>query len=151
MAAVTPVADPAKETTGASVMRGGAWTALSHAIPQLYTVAVSIAAARFLGPSDFGRQSFIAFVALSLLTVLTSGIALTLMRSVAAALGRREPEQARGLIAWAVRLQTLAAIVGGGALVAAAALGATPAAAWVLAGAFVAFGVLQSVANAVLL
>ena len=141
----------AAETTGASLMRGGAWTAISHVVPQLYTVAVSIAAARFLGPSDFGRQSFIAFVALSVLAVLSTGIAMTVMRSVAEALGRQRPNEALGLVAWAVRLQIVAALAGGGGLVIAGALGARPAAAWALAGLFVAFGVLQSVANAVLL
>jgi O-antigen/teichoic acid export membrane protein len=148
---MTPAADPAAQTTGASVMRGGMWTAFSHVVPQLYIVAVSIAAARFLGPSDFGRQSFIAFVALSVLTVLTSGVALALMRGVAEALGRRRPDEAAGLTAWAWRLQALAAAAGGGGLLLAGALGAEPAAAWAFAGAFVAFGVLQSVGNAVLL
>ncbi len=148
---MTPAADPAAQTTGASLMRGGAWTAISHVIPQLYTVAVSIAAARFLGPSEFGRQSFIAFVAISVHMVLTSGVALTLMRSVAESLGHRRPDQALGLIAWAWRLQAVAAVVGGGGMIVAAALGARPSAAWVLAGVFVAFGILQSVANAVLL
>src|SRR5687767_7194859 len=111
---MTPAADAAAQTTGATVMRGGAWTAASHVLPQLYAVAVSIAAARFLGPSDFGRQSFIAFVALSAHLVLTSGIALALMRSVAEALGRQRPDEARGLIAWAWRIQSLAALLGGG-------------------------------------
>ncbi len=148
---MTPAADAAAQTTGATVMRGGAWTAASHVLPQLYAVAVSIAAARFLGPSDFGRQSFIAFVALSAHLVLTSGIALALMRSVAEALGRQRPDEARGLIAWAWRIQSLAAVLGGGLLVALAAFGATPEAAWALAGAFTLFAILQSVPNAVLL
>jgi O-antigen/teichoic acid export membrane protein len=148
---MTSAADPAAQTTGAKVMRGGAWTAVSSVLPQLYTVAISIVAARFLGPSEFGRQSFIAFVALSVFQVLTTGIALTLMRSVAENLGRGRGDEAQGLIAWAWRLQTAAALVGGGGLVVVALAGADPRAAWALAGAFVGFGVLQSVANAVLL
>jgi O-antigen/teichoic acid export membrane protein len=114
-------------------------------------VALSIAAARFLGPSEFGRQSFIAFVALSLHLLLTSGIALTLMRSVAETLGAGQPDQTRAFVAWAWRLQTVGALVGGAALVIVAAAGAEPPAAWAFAGAFVTLGVLQSVANAVLL
>jgi O-antigen/teichoic acid export membrane protein len=148
---MTPAADAAAQTTGAKLITGGAWTAASHVLPQLYALAVSIAGARFLGPSDFGRQSFIAFVAISTHMVLTSGIALALMRSVAEALGRATPDRARGLVVWAWRIQTVAALVGGGTLVVVAALGATPAAAWVLAGGAAVTAILQSVPNAVLL
>ncbi len=132
-------------------MRGGAWTTLGHVIPQLYVVAISIAGARFLGPSDFGRQSFIAFVSLSVLLVLTSGIGLALMRTVAEALGRDRADEALGVAGWAWRLQLVGAALGGGGLLVAAALGARPEAAWAFAGAFVAFGALQSISNAVLL
>ena len=97
-------------------MRGGAWTALGHVVPQLYVVAISIAGARFLGPSDFGRQSFIAFVSLSVLLVLTSGIGLALMRTVAEALGRERPDEALGMVRWAWRLQFVGAALGGGGL-----------------------------------
>ena len=117
MARVTPAADAAARTTGASLMRGGAWTAVSHVIPQIYTLAVSIAAARFLGPAEFGRQSFIAFVAIAVLMVLTSGLALALMRSVAEAGGAGRADEARGLVAWAWRVQAVAALLGGGGLV----------------------------------
>ena len=148
---MTPAADQAAQTTGASVMRGGAWTALGHVVPQLYVVAISIAGARFLGPSDFGRQSFIAFVSLSVLLVLTSGMGLALMRTVAEALGRERPDEALGVVGWAWRLQLAGAALGGGGLLVAAALGARPPGAWAFAGAFVAFGTLQTVANAILL
>jgi O-antigen/teichoic acid export membrane protein len=151
MGAMTPGADAAARTTGASVMRGGAWTALSHVVPQLYTLAVSIAAARFLGPADFGRLSFITFVASSVLLVLTSGPALALMRAVAESAGARRDDVARGLTAWAWRANAIAALLGGGGLVVAAIFGSRPQLAWALAGLFAALGVLQSVGNAVLL
>ena len=41
------------------------WQSAGNLMPQLYTLAISVAAARFLGPERLGRQSFIAFVALS--------------------------------------------------------------------------------------
>jgi O-antigen/teichoic acid export membrane protein len=148
---MTSARDAAAQTTGATVVRGGAWTAMSHVIPQLYALAVSIAAARVLGPSDFGRQSFISFIAISVLMTLTSGMALALMRSVAEAVGAGRPRDAVALTAWAWRVQAITALAGGGALVAAALFGARPGAAWILAGVFVALGVFQSVANAVLL
>ncbi len=143
--------DAAARTTGATVVRGGMWTAISHVVPQLYVLALSIAAARFLTPSEFGRQSFIAFIEVSVLLVLTSGMALALMRSVAEAVGAGRTRDALAIVAWAWRVQALTAFAGGSALVVAAVLGADPQAAWLLAGAFVALGSLQSVANAVLL
>jgi O-antigen/teichoic acid export membrane protein len=143
--------DAAARTTGATVVRGGAWTALSHVVPQLYVFALTIAAARFLSPPEYGRQSFISFIAISVLLVLTSGMALALMRSVAEAVGAGRTGDALAIVAWAWRVQAVAAVAGGAALVVAALLGADPQAAWILAGAFVTLGTLQSVANAVLL
>jgi O-antigen/teichoic acid export membrane protein len=143
--------DAAARTTGATVVRGGLWTALSHVVPQLYVLALTIAAARLLSPSEYGRQSFISFIAVSVLLVLTSGMALALMRSVAEAVGAGRTADALAIVAWAWRVQAIMGIAGGGALVVAALLGADPEAAWVLAGVFVTFGALQSVANAVLL
>jgi O-antigen/teichoic acid export membrane protein len=143
--------DAAARTTGATVVRGGLWTALSHVVPQLYVLALSIAAARFLSPPEFGRQSFISFIAVSVALVLTSGMALAVMRSVAEAVGAGRTQNALAIVAWAWRVQAVTALAGGAALVVAALLGADPEAAWVLAGAFVTLGTLQSVANAVLL
>jgi len=67
-------------TTGRSVLRGGFWYTASRVVPQLYTLAISIVAARFLGPGGMGRQSFIAFVELSLVALLSNGIFFALMR-----------------------------------------------------------------------
>ena len=86
-----------------------------------------------------------------MLLVLTSGMALALMRSVAEAVGAGRTDDALAIVAWAWRVQAVTALAGGSALVVAALLGADPEAAWVLAGAFVTLGALQSVANAVLL
>ena len=35
---------------------------LANALPQLYALVLSVVAARYLGPSGMGRQSFIAFI-----------------------------------------------------------------------------------------
>ena len=99
MSATSPQSDAAARTTGASLFSGSIWNSVAGLLPQFYTVAVSIAAARILGPDAFGRQSFIAFVSLSLALVLTAGLSIALMRSVAETLGREEPAQARGLLA----------------------------------------------------
>src|SRR4051812_3815181 len=119
---------------GDSILRGGAWTAASGLLPQIYTLVVSVAAARLLESEDFGRQSFIAFTGLTVQMVLTVGLGTALTRSVAEALGRRHPSTARGLVAWALRWQTVAAVLGGGILVGVGVLGSSPRAAWILVG-----------------
>ena len=57
----TGYSSAAEATTGQTVLTGGLWHGLGLLLPQLYTVVISVAAARILGPDDLGRQSFIAF------------------------------------------------------------------------------------------
>jgi O-antigen/teichoic acid export membrane protein len=133
-------------TAGTSVARGGMWNLASRSVPQLYVIVLSIAAARFLGPHDFGRQSFIAFVELSVVMLLTAGLPTSLIRYVADALGRGEPQTARGLFRWArltMTTPTLAAavILGGLGLG-----GAEPRLAWLSAGVAAAAGIFSRVA-----
>jgi glycosyltransferase involved in cell wall biosynthesis/O-antigen/teichoic acid export membrane protein len=143
--------DAAAATTGASVIRGGLWSLVSGLLPQMFTLVLSVAAARFLGPEAMGRQSFIAFVSLSATTVFASGLSNALMRSVAATLGARRPGDARGLVRWARRVQLAGALGGATVLLVPAVSGATPTAAWALAGVATALGILQTVPNAVLI
>ena len=138
------------ETTGALVFRGGLWGLLSGIVPQLQILALSIVAARYLGPDGMGRQSFIAFVALSLALAATAGLPPALARFVAELLGAGRGGQALSLARWTRRLQTLTGLLAGGVLVLAALLGADPRLAWVLAGVGIVFAVLQSVPAAVL-
>lgn len=146
-----PRTDAAARTTGAAVIRGSAWSALGALLPQAYTLVLSIAAAQFLGPAGMGRQSFIAFVSLSAVTLFSAGMSVGLMRAVAEALGRGEPEQARGLSRWAARLQLLAGLAGGAIVAAPALTGARDGLSWALAGAGTTAMVLQSAPNAVLI
>jgi O-antigen/teichoic acid export membrane protein len=142
--------DAATATTGASVARGSAWFFAVNAIPQLYLVVISIVAAHVLGPDLFGRQSFIAFVEISLAMLLTEGFVLALARFVAAALGERKPGAVAGLsrLGWQVAIPS--SVLGGGVLVAIALAGAEPAAAWILAGAAAAATILMRAPQAVL-
>jgi O-antigen/teichoic acid export membrane protein len=94
----------ADATTGASVLRGGAWNVAGAFVPQFGLLAISIAAARFLGPERFGRQSFIAFVEVSALTLFTAGLPLALARYVGTALGEGRGDVAGGLFGWVWRL-----------------------------------------------
>ena len=77
-----PASTAAAATTGTSVTRGGIWNAAANLTPQLCTLAISVAGARFLGPSGLGRQSFIAFVVATSLNLFAFGIPVALMRTV---------------------------------------------------------------------
>jgi O-antigen/teichoic acid export membrane protein len=144
------VPDAAAATTGSSVLRGSFWNVASTILPQLFVLVMSIVAARFLGPADMGRQSFIAFVALSATALFGGGIASTLMRYVGEMLGGGRPAVARDLARWAWGIAGIAAAIGTAAMVGTGLLGATPEAAWILAGIGCGLGILQSIPNAVL-
>jgi O-antigen/teichoic acid export membrane protein len=133
------------------VIGGSAWQLASLLLPQMTTVILSIAIARILGPEDFGRQSFIAFVAIATMMLLSNGLSVALTRFSAELLGRREGAAIRPLIRWVTAIQLVGAAAGGLALVAAGALGADPSAAWELAGLRTALAMMQSVPNALLL
>jgi O-antigen/teichoic acid export membrane protein len=126
-------ANPAAVTTGESVVRGGMWNLAGRLVPQIYLAILSIAAARFLGPDDFGRQSFIAFVEISLVMLLAAGLPAALTRFVAHSVGKRDPAAARGLMSWSWRIEVVAAALGAVGMVAVAFAGAEPQAAWILA------------------
>jgi O-antigen/teichoic acid export membrane protein len=142
--------DAAAATTGASVARGIAWNSLLGILPQLYLLAVSIAAGRFLGPELFGRQSFISFIGLSLATLFGYGLGYALQRFTASVLGEGRPgvvrTLARSIQLIAIPLAGLAAAVP----LAFALAGADPALAWSLAGVGAAALVLQYAWRAVL-
>ena len=148
-----PTAAPqfgAEATTGASVVRGGLWKMLSNALPQLYALVLSIAAARYLGPDGMGRQSFIAFAELSTIEILSSGFAMALQRYIGEAVGADRGSQARWLALTMLRIELAAAVLGGGVLVALGLLGQKPEAAWIFAGIAAVSGVLATVPGAIL-
>ena len=140
----------AVEMSAATVARGGFWNMASNAIPQLYLIVVSIAAARSLGASGFGRQSYIAFIEIAVITLLTAGVPGALVRFVGRAVGRKRPDEVLSLVRWAWRLESIGALVGACALVIAAAAGASPRAAWLFAAVVVAAQVLTRVPNSFL-
>ena len=143
--------DAALETTGTSLITGGTWQVASRLLPQLTTVVVSVAVARLLGPDDFGRQSFIAFVSLSATTLVSTGVSIGLSRYAAELLGERRGGAVRPLVRLSGALALVGALAGGLALALAGALGESPEAAWQLAGVTTALSILQAIPNAVLL
>ncbi len=143
--------EAARATTGRSVLSGGLWYVASYALPQGYTLLVSIVAARFLGPEGMGRQSFIAFVAITVTTVLSSSMYLAVMRFIGETAGRGHSELLPGLLWWAWRVEGAAALLGGGVLGVTAALGARPEGAWAFAALVCAAGIMHTVPTAILI
>ena len=72
-------------------------------------------------------------------------------RYVGELMGRGEPGKLRSLVVWSWRIELVAAVVGAGVLVAVAAAGATPRAAWALGAVVVFAGVLHKVPGSLLL
>jgi O-antigen/teichoic acid export membrane protein len=147
---VPAASSAAAATTGASVARGGIWSAASEIAPQLFALAISIAGARFLGPEGLGRQSFIAFVVASSQNVFAFGLPIALMRFGGESIGAGRPEEARGLAAHAWRLAGLGSLLAFGVLIGVAIAGAEPRAAWVLAAITAGVGVVTAIPGAVL-
>src|ERR671929_1051951 len=142
--------EAAEATSGASVVRGGMWSAASFVVPQFFTLAVSVAGARFLGPSGLGRQSFIAFVCTSSINLFGYGLQISLMRAIGEAVGAGRGAEARGLFRWGTRLSLFGAGASCAALLIAAFMGAQPKTAWILAAATAALGVVGAVPGAAL-
>lgn len=141
----------AAATTGATVLSGGAWSSASALLPQVYTLVLSIVAARALGPDGMGRQSFIAFAEISAAVLLTGGLPIALMRHVGETVGVGRPEHVRRLVSWAWRLEGGAAAVGAGALIAVGLTQGNLRTAWVLAALAAALTILQAVPSSVLI
>ena len=137
------ISDFASRTTGAKLLHAGAWNAASLILPQLYLLAMSILAARFLTPSEMGRQSYIAFIELSLLMLVTGGLPSAVQRFGGEALGRDQPGHLSYLVRWSWRVNAVGAFLAGAAMVTAGLLGSEPRAAWIIAGGFCLFSVLQ--------
>jgi O-antigen/teichoic acid export membrane protein len=122
----------------------------SRIAPQFYLVAVSIAAARYLGPQRFGRQSFIAFAEITVTMLCTAGFPLALTRYVGDSVGRGRQGAARRLVSLGWKVQAIGAAVAASILIGAALGGAGPQAAWLLAAVAAAAGVLGRVPSSLL-
>jgi O-antigen/teichoic acid export membrane protein len=140
-----PEDGPIGETSGATLLSGGLWTLLNQVVPQAQLLALSVITARYLGPDDMGRQSYIAFVALALVQAATAGLPGAVTRFIGELIGARRAGHAMSLYQLTQRVEWIAGSLVAAALVAVAALGGEPAAAWVLAGVSGALMVLQSV------
>ncbi len=147
----TPLSVAAAATTGGSLLQGFSWKMASTYVPQAYILAVSIAAARFLGPNDLGIQSFIAFTEFSVIMAVSAGFSRALMRNIGEALGADQADQLRYLVRWAWIVLGTAGLLGGASLVVVGAAGASPGFAWTFAGIAAALGIMHTVPSAVLI
>src|SRR5262249_19741867 len=119
------------ERAGAQLVGGGGWQTAAQLAPFVMTTLVSIVAARELGPSDMGRQSYIAFIVLAAVTVASAGFTGTIPRYIGELIGKGEEGRVASLCAWAWRIELMAAAVATIVLLAVAAAGATPRLAWI--------------------
>lgn len=148
---MTTTGAAAAATTSASVARGGIWYTAAAVIPQLYTLAISIVAARVLGPDDMGRQSFIGFVAVVTSLIVAAGLPVAITRHVAEQVGAERPETVPDLVHWAWRIAAVGAFTALLALLAVTATGMEPVLAWLFAAILTAGLVLSKVPSSFLL
>jgi O-antigen/teichoic acid export membrane protein len=148
----TPGEDGALEqTAGTRAFRGGLWQSAAQIAPYAYSLVISIVAARILGPDQMGRQSYIAFVVVIVQFALSGGLSNALLRFTGDLIGRGRKPLLVPLAAWATPVCVAAGVIGALGLSIAAALGASPAWAWVFAGVAVLAGAVGVVPGAVLL
>src|SRR3954449_6808523 len=69
-------------TSAPSVVSGGLWTLLNRAVPQAPVLGPAFPPARYPGPDNMGRQSYIAFVPLALVQPATAGLPGALSRFI---------------------------------------------------------------------
>lgn len=147
-----PGADLRSRTTAANVLRGGLWTALANGLAPLLLLAQSVVAARFLGPTRMGQQSYIAWVELTASLALSAGAANTLSRYLGAEVAAGRGAEMRRVLGTFTRLQVASAVVPLLLLAGVVAPRTSPSlrGAWVLAGVCAALLVAQAVPSTVL-
>ena len=141
----------AAEEMSGSVVRGGAWQSSGRVLGQIYTLFVSIVAARVLGAEQMGRLVFIAYVYTTIVAILAAGLPIAVNRFTAEVVGAGRAGAIRGIYVWALRIEAVGAALGGGILVSIFLLGGQPGGAWLAAAAACSASVLQTIPNAVLL
>jgi O-antigen/teichoic acid export membrane protein len=120
-------------------------------LPQLYILPILVAAAHYLGAEQFGRQSYIAFIEVSVVMLVSGGMPMSLTRFIGETLGRGRPDAVRALLRWAWVVEVAGCIIGGAVLIGAALLGAQPTMAWILAGVAASIGILHTVPSSLLI
>ena len=94
-----------QQFSGAAAIRAAVMIMGSTYVTYGVGLLVSIIIARHLGPADFGRYSYVVWMAGILLAVGNNGITSTAIRFVSESLGRRSPDTARRVHGWLLRRQ----------------------------------------------
>jgi O-antigen/teichoic acid export membrane protein len=145
MAEDAHVESAADRTTGASLVRGGMWTMVAFVLSPIFTLVVSIPAARLLGAPEMGRLSYMGFLAAAVAICGSLGLPTAVQRFMSQSVGADRPGEARALAGWGLRWG------GGGALLGFAVIASMQlitypdlAVAWWLTAAYAAFAILHS-------
>jgi O-antigen/teichoic acid export membrane protein len=93
--------DPGAVPLGRTVLSGGLWVVGGRTLPLVYTLVISVVAARVLGPALMGQLALITFAAASILALLVFAPAGAMTRTIGEALGRGEADAVRSLVGWA--------------------------------------------------
>jgi len=94
-----------QQFSGAAAIRAAAMIMGSTYVTYAVGLVVSIIIARSLGPDDFGRYSYVVWVAGILLAFGNNGLTTTVIRFVSELLGRDAPDAARSVHGWLLRRQ----------------------------------------------
>ncbi|MGZ4357558.1 MAG: lipopolysaccharide biosynthesis protein [Gaiellaceae bacterium] len=141
----------AHSTFGARAFRGGLWQSGGQVAPYIYATITSIVAARVLGPERMGRQSFIAFVIVVTHSLFSGGIGNAIIRYVGELRGQGRERLLPSLVAWGWKTTSGLGTVAALTLVALAASGAQPTAAWLFAAVAAFAGIVNRVPGGVLI
>ncbi len=91
--------------SGIAAIRGAMMVMGSTYVTYALGLLASIIVARSLGPDDFGRYSYVVWLAGLLIMVGNNGLNATTIRFISESLGRQSPESARAVHGWARRRQ----------------------------------------------
>lgn len=94
-----------QQFSGAAAIRAAVMIMGSTYVTYAVGLLVSIVVARSLGPEDFGRYSYVIWMAGILLALGNNGLTTTAIRFVSESLGRESPEAARRVHGWLLRRQ----------------------------------------------
>src|SRR4026207_2569572 len=90
-----------EQTAGTKALRGGLWQSTAQIAPYVYSLVISVVAARILGPDQMGRQSYIAFVVVIVQFALSGGLSNALLRYTGDLVGRGRRDMLASLANWA--------------------------------------------------
>ena len=128
-----------------------AWVAFARLTPQVSALVLSAFAARALGTGDFGRQSFIAFVEISLISLVVEGFSSSVSRNAAKIIGAGDESLVAPLYRWAQRVALGLALLAGTVMFLVGIARPELRAAWMVAGVSAVVNCLNRIPSAVLI